>query len=907
MLHGRDAERSTIAALVDGARASRSGVLVLRGQAGAGKSALLQDAVERAGEMRILQARGIESESELAFAALHQLLRPAMGWVDRLPSPQATALRVAFGLEAGTGVDRFLVSVAVLSLLAEAAEERPVLGVVDDAHWLDGASANALVFAARRLEAEPVALLLAAREGEDRGLEAAGLPELRIGGLDPAAAGALLAEWTGPPVAAAVRDRLVEQTGGNPLALLELPSILTPGQLTADEPLPVPLPLTEGVERAFLERARRLPEETQTLLLVVAAEETGRLADVLAAATTLGVGAPALDAAERAGLVRVHGVEVDFRHPLVRSAVYQGATTAERQRAHRALAQVLDAETDADRRAWHRAAAAVEPDEAVVGELDRAAERARARGGFSEACATLERAARLTAGPEPRARRLAAAADNAWLVGQLRRASGLLQVARSLTSDPLLRADVDRLRGWIEFTAGSTLIARQVLVQAASDVAPIDPQRALGMLVAAAEAAWVTCDHDAGVEIGRLAGRLEPGDDPRSRFFTALLSGFTLLLQSDTRAAVGVLRDAVRLAETLADIGLLGHADHAAVAIGDDAAAYRLNTQVVARARATGAVGEVVFSLQRLAFAEILTGRWAAGTSSAAEALRLARETGQPELCAVSLAWLAVLAALRGEEDRLRTLVAETEAVAAARPLGVHELHVHDAIRWARGIHEGVAGQPASALRWFEQMSHPVVAGSAAGLDRIEAAIRADQRSMALEWLQPIERLAQAGVPWARVRVAHCRALLADDGTAERAFQEALAHHQHAQRPYERARTELAYGEFLRRDRRRVDARAHLQAALHVFEQLGAGPWAERARLELRASGQTARRRDPSTTLKLTPQELQVARFVAQGLPTREVAAQLFLSPRTIDFHLRNVFTKLGIRSRTELARLPLG
>jgi DNA-binding CsgD family transcriptional regulator len=794
----------------------------------------------------------------------------------------------------------------VLSLLAEAAEERPVLGVVDDAHWLDGASANALAFVARRLEAEPVVLLLAAREEEFGRLEGFGLPELRIGGLDPAAAGALLAGRVGLPVTPAVQDRLVELTGGNPLALMELPSILTPQQLAGDEPLPVPLPLTEAVKRTFLERARRLPVETQTLLLVLAAEETGRLATILAAARTLGVGAAALDAAERAGLVHVGEDKADFRHPLVRTAVYRGATTAQRQRAHRALGEVLDAGTDADRRAWHRAAAAVEPDEAVVDELDRAAERARGRGGFSAACAALERAARLTAEPEPRARRLASAADNAWLAGQLKRASGLLQVARSLTADPLLRADVDRLRGWIEYTAGSTLTARQILMQAAGDVAPIDAQRALGMLVAAAEAAWVTCDHDAGVEVGRLAGRLRPGDDPRTRFFTALLTGFTLLLKDDGPGAAAVLREAVRLAETLGEPDLLGHAEHAAVAIGDDAAAYRLNTRLVATARATGAVGSVVFALQRLAFAEILTGRWPAGAGSAAEALRLARETGQPELCAVSLGWLTVLAALRGEEDRLGSLVAETEAVAATHPLGVHQAHVSDAICWARGIREAAAGQLASALTWFEQMSHPVMAGSAAGLDRIEVAIRADRPGLALEWLHPIETLAEADVAWARARVAHCRALLADDDTAERQFQQALAHHRQAQRPFERARTELVYGEFLRRARRRVDARAHLHTALQVFEQLGAAPWAERARLELRASGQTARRRDPSTTVALTPQELQVARFVAEGLPTREVAAQLFLSPRTVDFHLRNVFAKLGIRSRTELARIPL-
>ena len=907
MLHGRDAERSVIAALLDGVRASRSGVLVVRGRAGAGKSALLQDAVEGAADMQVLKACGIESEAELAFAALHQLLRPDLHRVDGLPPPQEQALRAAFGLEQGVGEDRFLVSVAVLSLLAEAAEKGPVLCVVDDAHWLDEASANALVFVARRLEAERVALLFAARDGDIRRFNASGLPELAIGGLDRAAVGDLLAERAGVTVDQEVRDQLVEQTGGNPLALTELPSVLTPGQLSGKEPLPLPLPLTQGVERAFLERVRRLPGDAQTFLLVAAAEDTGRLATVVAAAAKLGAGTAALDAAERAGLVRVRALELDFRHPLVRSAIYQAATTTERQQAHRALAGVLNGVADVDRRAWHRALAAVEPDEAVVRELEETARRARARGGLEAACAAFERAAELTAAQEPRARRLTAAADNAWLAGQLTRASGLLHVARSLTADPLLRADIDRLRGWIELSAGSALAARQILVKAARDVAASDPRRALEMLVAAAEAAWVASDAAAGAEIAQLAAALRPGDEPRTRCFVRLLAGFSHLLDGDLERAIPALREAIRLAERLDQTDLISHADHAALYVGDDATAYRLNAQAVARARAAGAVGDLVFSLQRLALAEIVTGRWAAGAASAAEALRLARETDQPELSALPLAWLALLAALKGDEDAVRSLVAETEEVTAAHRIGVLEGQVHDAIHWARGIHEAASGRPASAMTWFDGMSHPAVARMAAALDRIEAAVHADRRDTALEWLGHLEAFAaQAAVPWAQAGVAHCRGLLADGDAAGQQFEQALAYHRRAQRGFERARTELAYGEFLRRRRRRVDARTHLRAALDVFEQLGAAPWAERARIELRASGQTARRRDPSTLRRLTPQELQVARFVAKGLPTRDVAAQLFLSPRTIDFHLRNIFAKLGISSRAQLAHLPL-
>jgi DNA-binding CsgD family transcriptional regulator len=907
MLHGRDAERSVIAGLLNSAQAFRSGVLVLRGRAGAGKSALLQDAVERAAGMQVLRARGIESEAELAFAALHQLLRPALHRVDSLPQPQEQALRAAFGLEQGAGDDRFLVSVAVLSLLAEAAEKAPVLCIVDDAHWLDNGSANALVFVARRLEAERVALLFAARDGEVRRFDASGLPELEIGGLDPAAVGALLADRAGVTVDQQVRDQLAEQTGGNPLALVELPSVLTPGQLAGKEPLPPRLPLTEGVGRAFLERVRRLPGDAQTFLLVAAAEDTGRLATVVAAAATLGAGPAALDAAERAGLIGVRTGELDFRHPLVRSAVYQGATTTERRQVHRALAGVLDRETDGDRRAWHGALAAVEPDEAIVQELEETARRARARGGLEAACAAFERAAELTAAQEPRARRLTAAADNAWLAGQLTRASGLLHVARSLTSNPLLLADIDRLRSWIELSAGSALAARQILLQAARDVAPSDPRRALEMLVAAAEAAWVASDAAAGAEIAQLAAALQPGDEPRARFFVRLLAGFSQLLDGNVERAIDALRDAIRLAESLDQTDLISHADHAALYVGDDARAYSLNAQAVARARAAGAVGDLVFALQRLALAEIVTGRWTAAAASAAEALRLARETGQPELSAPSLAWLALLAALRGDEDGFRSLVADTGEVTAAHRIGVLEGQVHDAIHWAHGIHEAAAGRPASAMTWFEAMAHPAVAPMAAALDRIEAAVHADRRDTALEWLHHLEAFAErAAVPWAQAEAAHCRGLLSDGDAAQQQLEQALEHHRRAQRPFERARTELAYGEFLRRGRRRVDARTHLRAALDVFEQLGAGPWAERARLELRASGQTARKRDPSTILQLTPQELQVARFVAMGLPTRDVAAQLFLSPRTIDFHLRNVFAKLGISSRAQLAHLPL-
>ena len=905
MLYGRDAERSAVTALLDAARNSRSGVLVLRGQAGAGKSALLQDAVEQASDLQVLEARGIESEAELAFAGLHQLLRPILGQVDGLPGPQATALRAAFGLEQGRVEDRFLVSVAVLSLLAEAAERRPVLCVVDDAHWLDEASANALFFVARRLEAEGVVVLFAARDGDPRRFGAVGLPELEIGGLDGVAVAALLAERAAVPVDPQVRDRLLERTGGNPLALVELPSVLTSDQLSGTQPLPLPLPLTDGVERAFLERVRRLPDDAQALLLIAAAEDTGRQATVTAAAATLGAGVAALDAAEAAGLVRVRAGAIAFRHPLVRSAVYQGATSSQRRRAHRALAGAADREGDADRRAWHLAAAAVEPDQRVVRELDAVAERALGRGGFEAASSALERAATLTADPGARGRRLVAAAEHAWAAGQLGRTGGLLEAVRPLATGPLLRADVGRLRGWFELSVGSVAAAQPILVQAALDAAPVDPGRARRILAGAAEAAWLEADRNAAADLSRAAARLGPADSAHDRYFADLTAGFLAFLEGDLAAAVRLLTDAIGLAARLRDPDLMALTAHHAFYVGDDTAAYQLNVRVAASARAGGKAAELLFTLPRLAQAELLTGRWAAAAASAGEAVRLAAETGQPALSALPLAWLTLLAAIKGD-DAFWSRVAETEQVTAASALGVFQGAVRDVIGWARAVQKAATARPASAGTLLGELRHPVVV-TMVSLDGVEAAVHAGRRNSALGWLRGMEAFAtHTAAPWAQARVTHAHGLLSEGHVAEGRFQEALDHHRRARRPFERARTELAYGELLRRARRRVDARAHLEAALDTFENLGAAPWAERARLELRASGQAVRRRDPSTLLQLTPQELQVARFVATGLPTREVAAQLFLSPRTVEFHLRNVFAKLGISSRTQLAQFPL-
>jgi DNA-binding CsgD family transcriptional regulator len=906
VLYGRDPERSRIGELLDGARASRSGVLVISGEPGVGKSALLEDARDQADDMLVLSSAGVESEAQLPFAALHQTVRPILGHVERLPQPQAAALRGALGLTAGGSEDRFLVSLAVLSLLAEAAEERPLVCVIDDAQWLDEASAGALVFVARRIEAEGIVMLFGAREGEVRRFDAHGLPELQLGGLDPAAAVELIDRHAGVALAPELRERLVVETGGNPLALLELSPALSEAQLSGAEAVLAPIPVSARVEHAFLARVQRLPEETQTLMLVAAADDSGELKTVLRAAAELGAAANALDGAEQAGLVHIRGARIELRHPLVRSAVYQAAALSRRQAAHRALASVLDGEAEADRRAWHRAAASVEPDPSVGEELEQAAQRARRRSGFAAASLAFERAATLTADEEHRARRLTAAAENAWLAGNVERALMLLEGARPLVSEPTQRADIDRFLGLIEMTRGVPADACRLLLHAATEVAPSDGERALQLLNIAGLAAAYAGDQEAAVAIAGAARGLATEEPPLLRMIAQLLIGLGAHAESDFADAAPRLRIALELAEQLDDdaasepVALL-FAGRAALYLGDDLAAYRTHHEAAARARASGALSIVTQILQRLALIEVWAGRWPSAAANAKEGVQLAREIGQHDLVAQDLVMLALIAALRGSEDECRSIAAESRELASARRIGI----VLEAAQWALTVLELGLGRAEEALRRCREISATMVVFWG-GLDRMEAAIRAGEPETARAWLEVFEPWAEnGGAAWARAVALHCRALLSEDESeAERLFRSALEGHAEAARPFEQARSELAYGEFLRRAGRRVEARAHLQAALDRFEGLGAALWAERARVELRASGRTARKRDPSTSADLTPQELQIARFVAEGLTNREVAAQLFLSPRTIDFHLRNVYRKLSISSRTALARL---
>ncbi|MEU1466226.1 AAA family ATPase [Streptomyces sp. NPDC005727] len=902
MLAGRDTERAAIAALLDATRRGSGGAMVVRGVAGAGKSTLLADAVAAASDMTVLRTSGVESESPLAFAALQRLLWPLRAGLDRLPAPQQAALRAALGEAEGTG-DRFLAFLGTLSLLAEAAEESPLLAVVDDAHWLDDASAAALLFVARRLQAERVALVFAARDGDARRFDAGDLPDVVLSGVTGAVADALLSARADGAVDPAVRDELVAGTGGNPLALVELAGALTAEQLAGRAPLPTPLPLTGGVERAFLDRHRHLPESAQRFLLVTVTDDTGRLAVVRDAADRLGAGDDALDAIERAGLLRVDGDAVDVYHPLVRSAVYQAATSAQRRAAHRALADAPD--IDADRRAWHLAAAADRPDETVVAALDAVAERAAGRGGHEAAAAAWTRAAELTVGSEDRGRRLYLAAASAWLGAHPSRAAALATAAASHVTEPRLRAQLLTLRGQVEWNTRSLNDGYDLVLQAAQVAAGVDGAMAQQLAMLAASLSAFGAHSPRLVDPATLVPAPAPDAPARARAADALLHGFFAAARRDWATTAESFRQAFALtdADPADDHVLQPNLGVAAVLIDDDERGLRLHEQQLTAARRAGALTMVEHALTRGFHSQIATGAWGKAAGAATEALPLAASTGHPGLTALPTAELALVAALRGDDaaDRHLTEVAE---IRQAHPLGITDSLVVDLTHWTRGLR--AAAQPATALHHLKQIHGPGLRRMAA-LDLFDAAVRSAQPGIIRAWAEELTAFAEGtGASAATAVVEHSRALLADGDEAEKHFTQALAAHADSPRLPDRARTELAFGEYLRRSRRRVDAREHLRTALALFEELGAAPWAERAAQELRASGETARRRNVSTTTGLTAQERQVAALVRQGLSNRDAATQLFVSPRTVDFHLRNVFSKLGVASRAELTALPL-
>src|SRR5215212_4275707 len=725
MLYGRVAECAALERLLDEARASHSGVLVMRGGPGLGKSALLGEAAERAVGFRVLRAVGIESESELAFAALHRLLQPVFNLIDRLPDPQAAPLRRAFGLsDDGTG-NRFLLSVAVLSLLSEACEQGPVLCLVDDAQWLDRPSADALRFCSRRLGAEGVAVLIAAGEDGTRSFDAPDLPELRLEGLDAESAGRLLAERAGCAVEAGVLDRLTAETEGNPLALTELPQVLSAEQLAGRGPLPEPLPIGGDLKRSFLERVALLAPDSQAALLFVAAAGAGDSAAVSRAARSAGVDLRMLAPAEAAGFVRMGASGVEFRHPLVRSAIYGGAGQDERRAVHRALADALDDEAHADRRAWHLAAASVGPDGDVADELERSAERAGHRGGHGAAMAALERAAELSLDDDDRARRLAVGADAAWRAGLPERAVALLERATPIAEQPQVRAELDQLQGVIAHGSGVPAEGVGMLLQAAATLAARDPDRALEILLDAADAATYAGNADAAIEAGRRAASLR-GTARGSDVLVGLLCGVASGLGGSSDQLAG-LRAMIAPAESFEDPRWLAWAGAAAALAGDEALESALYLKAVTRARGSAAVIALNKVLEVFTFAAMLQGRYGAVAADATEGVQLARESGLTNSACHHLATLAWVAAVRGQEAQCQSLAQEVVAASATRGLGLQRAIAE----WALGLLDLGLGRPAQALRRLARVEaarpgggHPFIALCAAP-DLIESAVRA--------------------------------------------------------------------------------------------------------------------------------------------------------------------------------------
>jgi signal transduction histidine kinase len=906
-LVGRDVECAELSNLLDAARTSRSAALVLRGEPGVGKTALLGEAQAQASGMQVLSARGVESEAELPFAGLHQLLRPALSLIDRLPSPQAAALRGALGLAERAGDDRFLIAVACLTLLSELTEQRPVLCLIDDSQWLDASSADALLFVARRLDAEGIVILFALRTGEAHRFDARGVPELEVPVLGREAADALITRRAEGAVAPAVRRMLVEQSGGNALALVELPKALSDVQLAGTEPLPRSLPLTPDIERLFLERVRRLPDPAQQVLRFVAAEDSGSLEAVMRASHTAGIDGDSLRAAERAGLVSMRDARIDVRHPLVRSAILQDLSADEYRATHLALAGALDDDTNFDERTWHLAAAAIGPDAEIADALEEVAERARRRSAHAPSSAALERAAELSLGRESKGRRLALAAVAAWHAGQPDRATALRDRADPLVDDPLLRADIVQLRGQIQLRCGVLLDACDILVAGAEDVAPLDTRKALAMLIEAREAAGWAGDNPRSADTGHRAAALPPSDDPTTRFLADLLVGVGKLYEGEAAAALPLVRDVVARADDFDEPSWVTWAATGAQGLGDEDRASELIQRAIALARESGAVDKLTYALLTYVLMGLFAGRLGVATE-AAEGLALAREAGLANAQSKHLAMLAWFAAVRGDEAECRTSAqAALELAEASRGAFANAI-----AQWGLGLLAISRQRGADATAHLERVrdpapgvGHPYFALLSAP-DLVEGCVLAGRTEAAGEAFAVFEGFAQAGgPPWALALAARCRALLADDGEPD--FAEALRLHAESDRPLDHARTLLLLGEQRWQHGRRSDAPEPLRAALERFKQLGAAGWADRAREALRAAGEETADGAENLLSRLAPEELQMARLVADGHSNREVAARLFRSPRTVGAQLRRVYAKLGVSSRVELSELGLG
>jgi DNA-binding CsgD family transcriptional regulator len=891
VLLGRAPEMACLTGLIRDAESGHGGALVLEGDPGVGKSALLDEAASQASGLSVLRVAGAESELVLPYAALHQLCSQMITRRDRLPGPQAGALEIALGLSSGPVPDRFLVSLGTLGLLSDQACEQPLLCIIDDSQWIDQESLQALAFVARRADADPFALVFSSRVALE---ELAGIPRLVVGGLAAADACDLLASVVPGRLDPAVRDRVVAETQGNPLALIELPRGLNVGQLAGGFGLPDPQQLSNRLEDSFARRARALPLPAQRALLLVAADPIGAAPVLRRAARALGLSLEDdARAAEADGLISLAG-QARFRHPLVRSAIYRSAVARDRRLAHAALAGALDADEDRDRRAWHLAHGSTSPDDGVAAELERSAERAKSRGGPAAAAAFLELAATFTSDAGHRARLTIASAESKYDAGALHQAAALLDGL-----DPARLADADRalldlIRARILFTrrgSGETVV---LLTAAAQRLESVNAGLARATYLHAFSAgSFLGREVTVGqwLDLGRAAAAAPP---PAGRPDSSdlLLDGLARQLTTGYGASLEPVRQALaQLAAPEGDspIEVLWMACCAAIVIWDDASWNTLAGQFVAEGYRTGALVHLLAAVQMRAIACVLAGDFAEAAAQVAQKDLLTAIIGPTHGGDSARAFLA---AWRGED---------APAVTAGPTWGFEA----DVTSYATAVRCNAIGRYQDAMEAAQVFLVDANGRWAPALpELVEAAVRCEQLELARQAADQLAATTSvSGTHWATGIECLCRALLADDEAAEQYFTEAIDHLDRTRIVTSLARAALLYGEWLRRQGRRSDARDQLRAARKMFATMGAEAFTERAERELRATGERQRTRPASPGTQLTPQESQIVRLAIDGQANADIAAQMFISPRTVEYHLHKVFTKLGITSRNQLSR----
>jgi DNA-binding CsgD family transcriptional regulator len=894
------------------AQGGRSQVLVLRGEAGIGKTALLEFLAGCSFGCQIIRAAGVESELELAYAGLHQLCSPYLNRVDKLPSPQREALGTAFGLQSGIAPDRFLVGLAALTLLGEVAEERPLICLVDDVQWLDQASAQTLEFVARRLVAEPIGMVFAVRDTNDE-RRLSELPELVVDGLGLDDAAALLESAVPGTLDPRVRDRVLAEAQGNPLALLELPRGLTATELAlgSTSGATSTTPLISRLEQGFMHQLTALPRPSRQLLLAAAAEPVGDLSLLWRAAERLGIGVEAATAAESAGLIELSD-QVRFRHPLVRSAIYRAAKPAERREVHWALADATSPEIDPDRRAWHRARAALAPDEEVAAELERSAGRALSLGGLAAAAAFLETAAALTPDPARRAQRSLDAGQAKVTAGLFGEALSLLGAAEARPLDEAGRARVDLLRAQISYYSSHGNEALPLLLAAARRLEPLDGELARGTYLDAVSAALfagrlATCP---GLAMRQVAEAVREGPPPEAPTRSdLLLEGMAVLYTDGYAASAPLLHRAIR-AFGSADLTpeeafrSVWVAAVAAVDLWDCEHWDILSQRHLDFVRRAGALSLLPLALASRAIFEVHRGDLAAAAALVAESRWVAEVTGgENVLTPIPAAWLA---AMRGHEKSAERLIRETlnEAAALGQGVGLNMMLSARAV-----LCNGLGRYEDALVAAREAATEPTELGPTkwALAELVEAGVRSGNTDVAVSAFEQLSTMARAsGTDLALGIEAAGRALLSEDDTADALYREAIEHLRPTRIRVQLARTQLLYGEWLRRRGRRIDARSQLRTAYEALTAMGVEAFAERARRELLATGETVRKRTAATQSELTAQEAHIARLVAEGLTNSEIGAALYISPRTVEWHLRKVFGKLGVTTRRDLRRLSL-